>query len=80
MRELQIHLESAIETSLAPGSTEAFDAIDAPHIATDRVKFKSAERLIRIIDIALGDRKRARLTRTVNRDSADAPKEPIDGK
>ena len=56
LRELQIHLESAIESSIAPGQTEAFEPIDAPHVASDRAKFKSAERLIRRIDIALGDR------------------------
>lgn len=53
LRELQLHLESAIESSIAPGETEAFAAIDAPHVATDRVKFKSAERQIRKIGIAL---------------------------
>jgi hypothetical protein len=60
LRELQIHLESAIETSIAPGGTEAFEEIDAPHVATDRAMFKSAERLIRRIDVALGDRQRNR--------------------
>lgn len=58
MRELQIHLEAAIESAIAPGESEAFASIDAPHVASDRVKVKLAEKVIRTIDIACGDRKR----------------------
>ena len=66
LRELQLHLESAIETAIMPGETEAFEAIDKPTVASDRAKFKSAEELIRRIDIALGDRKRARSRRRID--------------
>lgn len=71
LRHLQIHLASAIETTLAPGEIEPRDAADAYGVYKDRVKIKSAERLIRNIDIALGDRKRAR---TVSRKSPDSAK------
>jgi hypothetical protein len=60
LREFQIHLESAIECSLAPGGKEPFDPADAPQVAIDRLKFKTLERLIRKIDIAVGDRKTVR--------------------
>lgn len=69
LRVLQIHLDSAIESSIAPGETEACAAIDAPHLAEDRADFKSAERLIKAIDIVLGDRK---IARTVNRELPDS--------
>ena len=57
LREFQLFLESAIESAIAPGETEAFSAIDSPNVASDRLKFKRAEGIIRRIDIALGDRK-----------------------
>jgi hypothetical protein len=60
LREFQLHLESAIESAIAPGETEACAAIDAPNVAIDRADFKSAEGLIRRIDIALGDRRKRR--------------------
>ena len=59
LRLLQIHLESAIESAIAPGETEACAAIDAPGLAIDRVDFKSAEGIIRRFDIALGSRRRS---------------------
>ena len=59
LRLLQIHLESAIDSAIAPGETEACAAIDAPGLAIDRADFKSAEGVIRRIDIALGDRPRS---------------------
>lgn len=61
LRILQVHLESAIESALVPGETEAFAAIDAPHVATNRQVFRQAERIIRAIDIATGGRQSKRL-------------------
>lgn len=47
LRVLQVHLKSAIESAVAPGETEAFSAIDAPHIVRDLRNIESARMLVK---------------------------------
>jgi hypothetical protein len=78
LREFQIHLESAIETACLSGESQAFEAIDEPHVRADRATFKRAERLIRTLDIACEDRRRPK--RLASTDSSESPDSQDSGK